>query len=125
MAIRDAFQRAALQSPIHQRFKVYRQVNDATNGRPIAGKFDWVENCWGSLRWRDLDSFNGTLGGEVGEAIATLIVDWPLAPGLIEDQDGNYFTVTSALGSDAFYVHTRYEVKRWKGAMPTIRYAEP
>ncbi|WP_371154155.1 hypothetical protein [Jannaschia sp. 2305UL9-9] len=118
--IRSAHIRAARVNPAYGTFDVFRQVADATTGRALAGQVQWVETCKGRIRWTDLDEFNRTLGGAAGVGQAALLVDWPTTPAALRDQDGVWYAVKSALGSDTLRVFTIYQIRRWTGDAPVV-----
>ncbi|WP_299376013.1 hypothetical protein [uncultured Tateyamaria sp.] len=68
----------------------------------------------------DVDTFDRTLGGEVGDGQAALLADWPTTPAALRDQDGNWFAVKSAVGGDTLRVFTVFLIRRWAGDPPTI-----
>ena len=120
-AIRNAHIRAARQNPAYRMFTVYRQATDEVHGRPVAGRFFALEgDVYGRVKFNDLDALNRTLGGETGDAVATLLGDWPDTPDAIRDEAGEWYTVTSALGMDSLGVSTKLAVKRWGGDAPEV-----
>lgn len=120
-AIRDAHIRAARHNPAYRLFTVYTQATDATHNRPVAARFVAVPGeVYGRLKWLDLDTLSRTLGGEVGDGVATLLADWPDSPDALQDDAGNWFTVTGALGMDTLGVGTKLAVRRWAGDAPVV-----
>jgi hypothetical protein len=123
-AIRQAHIRAAKSNPAYAVYEAYSQAVDETHGRPVAGQFELMDTAYGRLRWLDVDEASRTLGGAVGDGIATLLADWETTPAAIRDSSGTWYTVTTGLGMDTLGVGTKLSVKRWKGDAPVVSNAE-
>ena len=124
--IAQAFQRAAKHSPAYRLFTVYTQAVDDTHGRPVAGRFVAVEGqVHGRVKFLDVDQLNRTLGGEVGEGEATLLTAWAFTPAALQDDTGQWYSVTGALGQDSLGVGTKLAVKRWAGDTPVVESDDP
>lgn len=118
--IRQAYIRAAKANPAYNLYEVYSQAVDETHSRPVAGQFTLLDTAFGRLRWLDVDEASRTLGGAVGDGIATLLTDWAITPAAIRDSNGTWYTVTTGLGKDTLGVGTKLSVKRWKGEPPQV-----
>lgn len=124
--VTQAFQRAAKNSPAYRAFTVYSQAVDDTHGRPLAGRFVLAEEAvQGRIHWLDVDQLNRTMGGEVGDGVATLLTAWAFTPAALQDSAGQWYSVTGALGQDSLGVGTKLAVKRWKGDAPTVEANDP
>lgn len=73
----------------------------------------------------DVDQLNRTMGGEVGDGVATLLTDWAFTPAALLDGTGQWYSVTGALGQDSLGVGTKLAVKRWQGDAPVVQNSDP
>lgn len=119
-AIRDAHRRAAKQSPAYRKFEVFRFATDPVNGRPVVDHVELVDNAHGRIVFHDVDKLNRTLGGEVGDAVATLLMDWPATPDMLRDENGEWYVVKTGLGMDTLGVGLKLAIRRWRGDPPSV-----
>lgn len=126
MTIEDAFSRAAKVSPQYQAMQLFVRVEEERFGRPLPHTFDWSETTRGTIRWRDVDEFSRTRGGEVGDGVVMLVAPSGPVPDLILTDTGEWLVVKSGAGQDSLKVATKFIVRRWKeDCLPTIRKQAP